>query len=166
VWESGSGQSGSCQPESPATKKGEATMKSARTLITICLLFTAATLFAQIENRPLMKINIPFSFTVDNQTLPAGVYFVKAVTPEHSISLTSADRKHATIVNDLPNYAGAPSENSRLVFHKYGNEYFLTQVWTKGESVARNPYVSKRAIEIAQSGVHPDTEIVLASLGR
>ena len=142
-------------------------MKTARTLITISLLLTAtATLFAQIENRPLMKVNIPFSFTVDNQTLPAGVYFVKAVTPEHSISLTSADSKHATIINDLPNYTGTPSENSRLVFSKYGNEYFLMQVWTKGESVARNPYVSKRAVEIAQSGVHPDQEVVLASLGR
>ena len=141
-------------------------MKTARTLITICLLLTAATLFAQIENRSLMKVSIPFSFTVDNQTLPAGVYFVKAVTPEHSISLTSADSKHATIVSDLPNYAGAPSLNSRLVFHKYGNEYFLTQVWTKGESVARNPYVSKRAIELAQSGSRANTEIVLAYVVR
>jgi len=34
-------------------------MKSARTLITICLLFTAATLFARTENRPLMKVSIP-----------------------------------------------------------------------------------------------------------
>ena len=141
-------------------------MKATRTLITITLLLTAATLFAQIENRPLMKVNVPFSFTVDNQTLPAGVYFVKAVTPEHSISLTSDDSKHATIINDLPNYASAPSLNSRLVFHRYGNEYFLMQVWTKGESVARNPYVSKRAVEIAQSGVRSETEIVLASLGR
>jgi hypothetical protein len=137
-------------------------MKSARTLITICLLFTAATLFAQIESRPLMKVNIPFSFTVDNQTLPAGVYFVLSVTPERSIRLTSADSKHSTIVNDLPNYTSAPSADSRLVFHKYGNEYFLAQVWTKGESVARNPYISPRAMELAQSGSRSDTEIVLA----
>jgi hypothetical protein len=142
-------------------------MKTARTLITITVLLTAsASLFAQIENRPLMKVNIPFSFTVDNQALPAGVYFLKAVTPEHSISLTSADSRHTTIVNDLPNYGGAPSLNSRLVFHKYGNEYFLTQVWTKGDSVARNPYVSKRAIELAQSGSRANTEIVLAYVGR
>jgi hypothetical protein len=140
-------------------------MKTTRTLITIVLLFTAATLFAQIESRPLMKVNVPFSFTVDNQTLPAGVYFVKTVTPEHSILLVSADRKHSTIVNDLPNYAMSPSADSRLVFNKYGGEYFLTQVWAKGENVARNPYISKRAIELAQSGSRSDTEIVLAYIG-
>ena len=141
-------------------------MKSARTLITICLLFTAATIFAQVENRPLMKATIPFSFTVYNQTLPAGVYFVVTVTPERSIRLASADGKHSAVVNDLPNYTSEPSLNSRLVFNKYGNEYFLTQVWTKGETVARNPYVSKRAMELAQSGSRPGTEIVLAYVGR
>ena len=141
-------------------------MKTTRTLITIVLLLTAATLFAQVENRPLMKANIPFSFTVYNQTLPAGVYFVLTVTSERSIRLTSADGKHSAIVSDLPNYANTPSENSRLVFHKYGNEYFLAQVWTKNETVARNPYISKRAIELAQSGNRPDTEIVMAYIGR
>ena len=141
-------------------------MKSARTLITICLLFTAATIFGQVENRPLMKATIPFSFTVYNQTLPAGVYFVITVTPERSIRLASADGKHSAVVNDLPNYTSEPSLNSRLVFNKYGNEYFLAQVWTKGETVARNPYISKRAMELAQSGSRPDTKIVLAYIGR
>jgi hypothetical protein len=137
-------------------------MKSARTLITICLLFTAATLFAQIESRPLMKANIPFSFTVDSQTLPAGIYYVVSVTPERTIRLASADGKHSAIVNDLPNYTSAPSPNSRLIFNKYGNEYFLAQVWTKGENVARNPLSSKRAMEIATGGVAPQTFTVLA----
>jgi hypothetical protein len=142
-------------------------MKTARTLITITMLLVAAsTLFAQIESRPLMKVNVPFSFSVDTQSLPAGEYFVISITPERSIRLSSTDGKHTLTVNDLPNYASSPSPNSRLVFHKYGNEYFLEQVWTRGESVARNPYVSKRAMELAQSGSHPDTEIVLASLGR
>jgi len=137
-------------------------MKSARTLITICLLFTAATLFAQTENRQLMKVSIPFSFTVDSQTLPAGQYYVLSVTPERSIRLSSADGKHSATVNDLPNYAGSPSPSSRLVFHKYGNEYFLAQVWTAGDNVARNPFISQRAMEIAHSGSQPDTKIILA----
>ena len=141
-------------------------MKSARTLVTICLLFTAATILAQVENRPLMKVNVPFAFTVDNQTLPAGQYFVTSVTPERSIRLTSADSKHSATVNDLPNYASGPALNSRLVFHKYGNEYFLAQVWTKGDNVARDPFISKRAMEIAQSGVHPDTQIIMAYAAR
>jgi len=48
------------------------------------------------------------------------------------------------------------------VFHRYGNEYFLTQVWTAGQNVARNPLSSKRAMEIAGSGDRPQTFTILA----
>ncbi len=137
-------------------------MKSARTLITICLLFTAATLIAQTESQRLMKVNVPFAFGVEDHSLPAGEYLVLTVNPERSIRIVSADGKHSAVVNTLPNYAKSPSENSRLVFHRYGDEYFLTQVWTGGQNVARNPLSSKRAMEIASSGERPRTFTILA----
>jgi len=50
-------------------------MKSARILITICLLLTAATMFAQTTpNERLMKVNVPFAFGVEDRSLPAGEY--------------------------------------------------------------------------------------------
>jgi hypothetical protein len=142
-------------------------MKSTRTLISIALLFAATTaVFAQTESRPLMKVSIPFSFSADNHTLPAGQYFVKTVTPERQIALVSADGKHATVINDLPNYANSRSENSRLVFHRYGDEYFLTQVWCQGDNVERSPMVSKRQAEVAHNGGLADTKIILAYAGK
>ena len=138
-------------------------MKSARTLITICLVFTAATLLAQTTvSQRLMTVNVPFAFAVEDHSLPAGEYLVLTVTPERSIRITSIDGKHSAIVNTLPNYAKTPSANSRLVFHKYGDEYFLAQVWTGGQNVARNPISSKRAMEIASSGGTPETLTVIA----
>ena len=141
-------------------------MKTARALITIVLLFTAATLFAQTESQRLMKVNVPFAFGVEDHSLPAGEYLVLTVTPERSIRIVSADGKHSAIVNTLPNYAKSPSETSRLVFHRYGDEYFLAQVWTAGQNVARNPLSSKRAMEIASSGGKPQTFTVLALTDR
>ena len=138
-------------------------MKSARTLITICLVFTAATLLAQTTvSQRLMTVNVPFAFAVEDHSLPAGEYFVLTVTPERSIRIISIDGKHSAIVNTLPNYSRVPSENSRLVFHRYGNEYYLVQVWTVGQNVARNPLSSKRAMEIASSGGMPETFTVIA----
>jgi hypothetical protein len=137
-------------------------MKSARTLTTIYLVFTAVALFAQTESHRLMKVNIPFAFAVEDHSLPAGEYLVLTVTPERSIRIASTDGKYSAIVNTLPNYANSPSEKSRLVFHRYGNEYFLGQVWTAGQNVARNPLSSKRATEIASSGVAPQTFTILA----
>jgi hypothetical protein len=144
-------------------KKGETPMKSARTLITICILFTAASLFAQMRSsQQLMKVNIPFAFGVEDHSLPPGEYLVLTVTPERSIRIVTIDGKHSTIVNTLPNYASLPSENSRLVFHRYGNEYFLTQVWTAGQNVARNPLSSKKAMESANNGERPESFTVVA----
>jgi hypothetical protein len=137
-------------------------MKSARTLIAIGLLFTAAALFAQTESQRLMKVDIPFAFSVEDHSLPAGEYLVLTVTPERSIRIISIDGKHSAIVNTLPNYAKSPSENSRLVFHKNRDEYFLAQVWTGGQNVARDPLSSKRAMEIAGSGERPQTFTILA----
>ncbi len=138
-------------------------MKSARTLITICLLLTAATIFAQTTpSQRLMKVNIPFSFGVEGHSLPAGEYLVLTVTPERSIRIVSNDGKRSALINTLPNYANQPSTNSRLVFHKYGNEYFLAQVWTAGQNVARNPLSSKRAMEIASSGGKPEARTIIA----
>ena len=137
-------------------------MKSPRTLITIYLLFIAATLFAQTTSQRLMKVNIPFAFGVEDRSLPAAEYLVFTVTLERSIRFISTDGKHSAIVNTLPNYASLPSENSRLVFHRYGNKYFLAQVWTVGQNVARNPLSSKKAMEIASSGERPVTLTVVA----
>ena len=142
-------------------------MKSARTLITICLLFTAVSLFAQTTpSQRLMKVNVPFAFAVENHSLPAGEYLVLTVAPERSIRIVSPDGKHSAIVNTLPNYAKSPSETSRLVFHRYGDEYFLAQVWTGGQNVARNPISSKRAMEIASSGGMPQAITVIALADR
>jgi hypothetical protein len=141
-------------------------MKTARTLITICLLLTAATLFGQTTSQKLMKVNVSLAFGVENHSLPAGEYLVFTVTPERSIRIVSTDGKHSAIVNTLPNYASLPSENSRLVFHRYGNEYFLEQVWTAGDELVRSPLPSKRATEVASSGERPQTFTVVALVDR
>jgi hypothetical protein len=138
-------------------------MKSAPTLITICLLLTAAPLFAQLTaSERLMKVNVPFAFGVEDHSLPSGEYTVFTVTPERSIRLVSADGKHSAVINTLPNYANEPSTKSRLVFHKYGDSYFLAQVWTAGQNVTRTPLSSKKAMELARSGALPQPMTVNA----
>ena len=78
-------------------------MKTARTLITICLLFAAtASLFAQTTpTRRLIKVDIPFAFGVEDRLLPAGKYTIFTVTPERSIRIVSANGKHSAIVSTL-----------------------------------------------------------------
>jgi hypothetical protein len=108
-----------------------------------------------------MKVNVPFGFGVEDRSLPAGEYSIFTVTPERSIRIVSADGKHSVVINTLPNYANAPSTKSSLVFHKYGDEYFLTQVWTAGQNVGRNPLPGRKAMRLA-SGETLQTFTILA----
>jgi hypothetical protein len=55
---------------------------------------------------------------------------------------------------------------ARFAFHRYGDEYFLTQVWTQGQSVARNPTLSERATNMASNGSSRQTWTVLAEANR
>jgi len=140
-------------------------MKSLRIVITSCVLFTTVTLSLLAQTTPsqcLMTVNVPFAFSVEGQSLPEGEYTIFTVTPERSIRIVSSDGKHSAFVNTLQNYASSPSENSRLVFHRYGDDYYLIQVWTVGQNVGRNPLSSKRTMEIASSGGKPQTFKVLA----
>lgn len=142
-------------------------MKSVRTLIAVTLLFAATTtVFAQMENRTLMKVSIPFAFSVEDHNLPAGQYYVRSISPDHSIALVSADGGQSLIVTYMPETAGSASENSRLVFTKYGSQYFLTQVWTKGDAKSRNAWASKQAVALARNGVSAEPVIILAMANR
>jgi len=69
-----------------------------------CLFSTAAGLFAQTVNHQLMKVKVPFSFSVQNQSLPAGEYIIFTVLPERAILITSTDGRYSAIVYTLPNY--------------------------------------------------------------
>jgi len=142
-------------------------MKNIRTMIAVSLLFAATTtVFAQMENRTLMKVSIPFTFSVEDHTLPAGQYYVRSINPDHSIALINADGGQSLVITYTPESASGASRNSRLVFSKYGNDHFLTQVWTKGEAKARNPWVSKQAVALERNGVSAEPVIILAYASR
>jgi len=47
-----------------------------------------------------------------------------------------------------------------------GNEYLVTQVWTVGQNVARNPLSSKKAMESASTGERPEMFAVVALADR
>jgi hypothetical protein len=142
-------------------------MKTIRTMIAVSLLFAAtSTVFAQMENRTLMKVSIPFTFSVEDHTLPAGQYLVRSINPDHTMALVNADKGQSLIVTYMPESAGSASQDSRLIFSKYGNKHFLTQVRTKGEAKARNPWVSKQAVALARNGVSAEPVVILAYAGR
>jgi hypothetical protein len=78
------------------------------------------------------RANIPFTFAVNDQAFPAGTYTVERICQSSSncLRLRGAANSASVIFFTLPAKPISGSEQPRLVFNRYGDEYFLTQVWS------------------------------------
>jgi hypothetical protein len=97
-----------------------------------------------------VKATVPFSFIVGRSTLPAGEYTLKATSNGQIVELRNFDAKINQLVlsNSCESRTGT---QSKLVFHRYGDRYFLRQIWTEGNNWGHEIPMSKREKEIAKS---------------
>ena len=73
--------------------------------------------------------NIPFEFVAGKNTLPAGTYTIE--NEGSFLRIVSADRLHKVVVMPMSVERPQRSGASQLSFTRYGNTYFLSQVWNK-----------------------------------
>ena len=77
-----------------------------------------------------IRANVPFSFTVNKKVLPPGKYDVSN-SAAHSL-LIRGFGAGAVIMSQRTE--SATSTSPKLVFHRYGDEYILREVWMGGGS--------------------------------
>jgi hypothetical protein len=75
-----------------------------------------------------LRATVPFDFSVGDHRLPAATYTITA--PLNGVVLVrSADRQHSAMTIALRGYVDT-KKGSKLVFTKYGDQYFLHQIVT------------------------------------
>ena len=84
---------------------------------------------------------VPFNFYVGKTAMTAGAYHINAQSSSEVVTLNNGVSFKATATGRV---MGAGSdERPRLVFHRYGDTYFLAEVWnghgTMGRVIARTP---------------------------
>lgn len=136
--------------------------KHALTLIgVLSLLLAAGSAFAQTID---VKGDIPFSFIVNKATLPSGQYELKSLTEDGKmLGLRGPDGKPVDIVNSNRTESMTPSQKTKLVFKRYGDRYFLSQIWVAGETAGRQLPTSAREREMAKTST-PENVVVMAAL--
>jgi hypothetical protein len=70
---------------------------------------------------------VPFAFSVSNTTVPAGHYRI-AVNSAQSLIIRNLDEQKLAVFTPIASAAQAEAGSCKLVFHKYGDRYFLRQV--------------------------------------
>ena len=121
------------------------------------ILLAAATAFSQ----PVIKAQIPFPFYMGKTVLPSGSYTVDSRTGG-TLIFRSADGKTGALILSNTVQSRVSQVPARLVFHRYGSQYFLSQVWTGDSNMGRELPRSPIEKEVAAK-TKSDTRTLLAT---
>lgn len=98
-----------------------------------------------------IKANIPFDFTVGDRQLPAGQYSIdRAQTNVWDLVLAISNSDGRVNAMTTPVQSFEPQSATKLVFHRYGDQYFLYQIWPAGSLTGRAIPKSHREREVAR----------------
>ena len=105
----------------------------------------------------ILQAEIPFDFTVGNNLLPAGEYQVKPKPDSHGVILIqSQDARSSALAMTIGGQAGKTGHVGKLVFNRYGEQYFLSKIWAPFSDTGRELTKSRLEREVAaQSRVKP-----------
>ena len=108
-------------------------------------------------------VNVPFTFVVGTHQMQPGRYIV---TPVANGFLRMYDTEAADNQLFLPVNAVQSNkpQDAKLVFHRYGDTYFLAEVWNGISDTGRQLLKSKAEKEIASgriNGSRPKSEIAV-----
>jgi hypothetical protein len=108
---------------------------------------------------------IPFDFVARGTTLPSGTYFV---TPQFQTNelLNLSGMKGGVFIFGNRVDTGSKAEPTRLVFHRYGDRYFLHEIWLDGGKGYQMPQTTQeRELLKAESAPPVASVIVYATRG-
>jgi hypothetical protein len=94
----------------------------------------AVSAHAQTSGAQRVIASIPFAFNVGKTTLPAGKYTITVLNPasdRKTLQIRSLNGRASAIVLTTTSN-GHASDNAKLVFERYGDEYFFSQAQMAG----------------------------------
>jgi hypothetical protein len=106
---------------------------------------------------------VPFAFNVGSSLMPRDTYRVSKLGGHNDVFMISGF-KHSAILLGQPESAGT-DDSPRLVFHRYGDSYFLREVRLAGSTGFRLPETRQErdAQERIAGRSTPEKIVVLAS---
>jgi hypothetical protein len=141
-------------------------MKKAFALSGLLVLMTCASALGQSDRQTI--IHIPFNFSVGEKAFPAGKYVIERNRKDSDTVwvIKRNDSAGKAMILTRPVRANDVQQETRLVFHQYGDLYFLAEFWTAGSQTGREIQISDRekALDKALAGKRQDH--VLTDRGR
>ncbi len=112
-----------------------------------------------------VRANIPFDFVVGNETLPSGTYTVEIAANNYGVlAIRGTDnRTSAFVLANTVSDKDIQDNSPKLIFNRYGDQYFLSQVWSgarlDGLTISKSP---REREHLAQGISEPESVFILA----
>ena len=114
-----------------------------------------------------VRSDVPFSFSVGSTALPAGAYDITSISGNsHTLLVKARDGSASTIVNSNAAIRMDAAEKTKLVFNRYGSQYFLAEIWSQGSTSGKQLPKNNREKELAEELAmgHADKVEIVARL--
>jgi hypothetical protein len=125
------------------------TNRNLRVLAAAFALLVTATASAQTTQ---IRTNVPFNFIVNGSPLPAGEYsFEPLYSGGKVLLIRSVNSGTGNMVAVNEERSSDPSSPTKLVFHRYGDQYFLAEIRIAGDNIVRQVPRSRREKQAAMN---------------
>ncbi len=143
-------------------------IQTLKRLIMLTVLGVLTTVSAHAQSGKQFTVTIPFNFYVAGKMLPAGQYQVGRSTEDsEGLVLRGTDGRTGVFVLTRGIQTAEVQQQSKLVFRRYGDQYFLGEVWISARSNGRGLPLSRKermvAQEIVKQGAEPQKVSVVGN---
>lgn len=105
--------------------------KLSATLTAAVLVVAGMTVTAQAQINQQVRVQVPFAFEQGSTHLAAGQYTISLQTG--NLLLIRGDKESAYSMANT-DQSLKPADKGKVVFERYGNRYFIHQIWMAGTS--------------------------------
>ncbi len=130
------------------------------------LLLTVSSVLGQSDRQTV--VSIPFNFTVGEKALTAGKYVIQRNRRDSDTVwvIKHKDNGASAVLLTRPVRTNETQEETKLVFRRYDDLYFLSEFWSAGTNTGREIQVSNRERALEKALAAKRQEYVLTDRGR
>jgi hypothetical protein len=129
----------------------------------LILMLAGLTGLVNAQTRRTVIAQVPFNYIANGKTMPAGESRVK-VDYNGQALMWIASGDQTILALPMINESSKAAEESSLVFHKYGNRYFLASVRSQGQNRSYQLPAGSLEKELRASNVEEKDVTLVASL--
>jgi hypothetical protein len=131
-------------------------------LIAMANFVLAGTSFAQSNG---VRATVPFDFTVGSKLLPSGTYTIEKESMHANVVVIRSHDKPIAIVSLVHQDGNKSPNRGKLLFHKYGGQYFLSEILCDqaGMNLELSPSKTEKRVQLEQATLNSSSETVIAA---